>query len=807
MYAKSQRPRTLSAPRPLQPQGARLLVAASLLAGLAASGCDDADAFSEEPSSLRNSAGTIDPATGGGTPGDYEPTVPETNPDFFCPYRYAPNSGNATSEALPIPYCASAPLEGKSRYDFDEVTRLVISQHGRGSDAHMYFDRINNAAVDLEPELRGPTFVIAPQFFDMNPINNDKVNEWELDGLLWWKNGTWPNGLLSNGHSGEQFSSYTVLDGLVAKAISKMPSLREIIFVGQSAGGQTVQKYAVLSDATYPASVNVRYVPANPFVYAYVDEQRSDFGFGQQSPYDHVFETPDANSPFPWGTPLVCPALVGESPPESYNDWANGLDDAPSYSGNLNEAQQQVVRNRYLDRDVTYLIGEDDMFTDANQCGGSTQVQGKHRRRRAETYAAHVQQLGADHELVKVPDFGHGSTMFNEDCVRRVIFGLGNNCNAMEDQLALTNWDGDIVEVAAFEADDGDNLPEVIVARRSGGVDRLYLVDDVDHGFAFLADITPAWGVGAQVTGLEVAHMTPDAPGADIVVGVSGGDGGWYLLGADGGDVLEFEAGGQGQDIVALTAGELSSELGREIVVAWDATQGERWRALGWDGAAHVPVASGTYAGAARPVAVEVEDYAYDDTHEVAIALDSTTGPRLVLADTLGNHMMIDPGWSDGQRIVDAETSSSLGVDGQATRELVLATVGGDRPWVVLEEDPDAPGTLTQVLESPEAWPQGVEPTSISVEAPFWKKTTVAVGRTGPVDGHAVLYTYKRDTVQDEDVPVLGDVRVEALGLGEDAEVPGIAFADLDRLGSDEVLIGRAGHDGFGYRLRVLSAL
>lgn len=61
--------------------------------------------------------------------------------------------------------------------------------------------------------------------------------------------------------------------------------------------------------------------------------------------------------------------------------------------------------------------------------------------------------------------------------------------------------------------------------------------------------------------------------------------------------------------------------------------------------------------------------------------------------------------------------------------------------------------------------------------------------------------------MEDEDVAVLGDVRVEALGLGEEAAITAIAFGDLDHKGTHEVLIGRAGDSGLGYRLRVLSAL
>jgi len=778
----------------------RHVLAASLLATSAASGCDSAD----DSTSLRDATGTIDPATGGTSIGEFEPIE---RADFFCPYRYTPTSDDATASTLPIPYCASATLDGKTRYDFDAVTRLVISQHGRGSDAQMYFDRMNDAAVALGPELPGGTFVIAPQFFDTKPIKSNKVEESDLAGILWWKDGGWPSGFLSNGHQGGQLSSYTVMDGLVAQAVAQMPNLQDVIFVGQSAGGQTVQKYAVLSNATYPANVNVRYVPANPFAYAYVDGKRSTFEFGQGSPEDHAFAVPDANDAFAWGSPLVCPDLVGAPPPDDYDDWGAGLEAAPSYSGELTENQQQAVADRYVNRDVTYVIGENDMFTDSNQCSGATQVQGKHRRRRAEAYAAHVQQLGAEHELVKIPDFGHGSTMFEEDCVRRVVFGLATDCSAIEDDVALADWGGDIVEVTAFETNDGDDQPELVVAHRGDSGDRLYLLDDVEHGFALLADITPAWGAEARVTGLEVAYMDPAVQGRELVVGVSGGSGGWYVLGRDNGDVLELEAGAQGQDIAALTVADLSAASGSEIVVAWDATQGERWRAFAWDGSVHVPTSGGTFASSARPVAIEVANLVYDSAVEIAIALDSTTGPRIALADAFGNSMMVDPGWADGRRIVDADSSRRLGVDGQLTRELVLATTGSDRPWVILEEDPGSPGMLMQVLESPEAWAEGVEPTSVFVGDPFAGKSTVVVGRTGPVEGHAVLYTYKRDEVEDEDVAVLGDVRVEALGLGEDAAITAIAFGDLDHKGTHEVLIGRAGDPGFGYRLRVLSAL
>ena len=206
MFANRQQ---LSSPSPrasFQPQLTRHLLAASLLATSVAAGCDHTD----DTPNHRSATGTIDPATGGTSIGEFEPIE---RADFFCPYRYTPTSDDATASTLPIPYCASATLDGRTRYDFDAVSRLVISQHGRGSDAQMYFDRMNDAAVALGPELPGATFVIAPQFFDTNPIKNNKVEESDLAGILWWKDGGWPSGFSSNGHQGASLSSFTVMDG------------------------------------------------------------------------------------------------------------------------------------------------------------------------------------------------------------------------------------------------------------------------------------------------------------------------------------------------------------------------------------------------------------------------------------------------------------------------------------------------------------------------------------------------------------------------------------------------------------------
>lgn len=164
------------------------------------------------------------------------------------------------------------------------------------------------------------------------------------------------------------------------------PTLKEVVIAGHSGGGQVVQRFAMLGEdqpALRQAGVKVRYVIANPSSYAYFDKQR--------------------------------PVAVNSAKCPTFNDWKYGLNHLPDYAKG---ETAQTLEKRYIERDITYLLGELD--TDAAQpaldksCAAL--AQGPSRQVRGLNYFKYLTQRhpqGLNQHLVEVLGVGHsGDKMF-----------------------------------------------------------------------------------------------------------------------------------------------------------------------------------------------------------------------------------------------------------------------------------------------------------------------------------------------------------------------------------------------------------
>jgi pimeloyl-ACP methyl ester carboxylesterase len=74
-------------------------------------------------------------------------------------------------------------------------------------------------------------------------------------------------------------SSFDAIDSILARLADRsvFPNLAHIVLAGHSAGGQIVQRYAVVgtgTDKLTALGVRVRYVVANPSSYAYFSRER-----------------------------------------------------------------------------------------------------------------------------------------------------------------------------------------------------------------------------------------------------------------------------------------------------------------------------------------------------------------------------------------------------------------------------------------------------------------------------------------------------------------------------------------------------
>ena len=116
---------------------------------------------------------------------------------------------------------------------------------------------------------------------------------------------------------------FSVLDAILLRLAiaSRFPALREIVVAGHSAGGQLVQRYAIVGRApaaVASATLAVRFVVANPSSYLYFTPERpAGSGF---APFDAA----------------ACP---------EFNRWKYGIEAPPPYvAGNVAD-----LESRYLD--------------------------------------------------------------------------------------------------------------------------------------------------------------------------------------------------------------------------------------------------------------------------------------------------------------------------------------------------------------------------------------------------------------------------------------------------------------------------
>jgi len=279
-------------------------------------------------------------------------------------------------------YFATSSLDGDAT-----VTRAVIIVHGVLRDADYYLDTgviAANASHDLTQ-----TLVIAPQFVERSELKGKTVSP----KTLYWS-GKWPGG--ADAVAPAPISTYDVFDAMLARLsdIRRFPKLREIALIGHSAGGQIVQRYAVVGNApelNRGARVPVHLVVSNPSSYLYFSDWRPVPQHG-------------------------CP---------DFNLWRYGLTGAPRYvSGTAGE-----LETRYVNRRVTYLMGTADTNPKEEDldrsCGG--EAQGPYRFARAKYYIAYIggrHPGGTNQDYAFVRGVPHDNRrMFTSACGLAVIFG------------------------------------------------------------------------------------------------------------------------------------------------------------------------------------------------------------------------------------------------------------------------------------------------------------------------------------------------------------------------------------------------
>lgn len=278
-------------------------------------------------------------------------------------------------------YFSNGSLEGS-----DDATRAIVVVHGVLRDADYYYDTGIIAAAAAHQLNR--TLVIAPQFVEPKDLAGRNLPP----NVLRW-NGKWPGG--SDALAPAPISTYDVFDAIVARLSDgrRFPQMRDIVVMGHSAGGQIVQRYAIVGNAPQldpGARVPVRLIVSNPSSYLYFTDWR----------------------PYP---PHNC---------ADFDQWRYGLAGAPRYV----TGSAASLEARYVKRNVTYLMGEAD--TNPNEddldrsCGG--EAQGPYRFARAKYFIKYVagrHPSGTNQVYAFVPGVHHDSRgMFTSRCALGVIF-------------------------------------------------------------------------------------------------------------------------------------------------------------------------------------------------------------------------------------------------------------------------------------------------------------------------------------------------------------------------------------------------
>ncbi len=751
------------------------------------------------------------------------------DPSDVCDFRMVAEAGSGTLE---FPYCATADVTpgGWGPYPpFDDVRTLIFAQHGRGSDAQMYLDYANQAVTAAHSAHfveSGETFVIAPQFVE--PSELDEVYDWYWDDLFVWNeygaDHDWALGGTSSwpGAPGSR-SSFSILEELLTRAIQRMPNLEEIVFVGQSAGGQFTQRYALLNDYDFPEGVHVRYVPTNGWAYAYPSDERRDYLFGG-------FEEPNMALSFKYfpDTEVCSPTASWSSC--DYDTYELGLGRVPAThwaasvlptfgpAGSDPDWVENVdilsVGLRYRSRDVTYLAAEADVVH-AEQCHCGMQMQGENRRQRAQNLSDYMKTLwnAPTHDVMPVPDQGHGGQSFREPCGVAAIFGHPEHCQPLTERTVGSGWSGDIVSIAYGNVDD-DPADEVAIVRNQGLGGQVLVLDDRAHRHAVLFEPSAGWGF-LQIP-REVAFGDTNGDGLDelgVVRSTSSGDSWFVYRRNDGGSWSTVGHGGADwpspRSAYHIAFGDIDGDgTDDELIVARNATSGPRWYYYGvHSNALYTERSAGQYWGDG----IFITDIACGDTDgdgqaEVGISTNATTGARVQVHHMNGYYVQsvdtIGTGWRTNH-VVRHLTFGNMDDDDGEEMFIGRSVYPGYDRWVVMNDATQGYAVVAGGGRNGDpGWPSDASITDVDFGfLDAWHHypalAVSALSDSGPV--LEIVTMQVRD-----DVLKVGDYSRPEVAANVD--VRSVAFGDIDGLGGDEIAYGVDDAQDVGFGVRALPA-
>ncbi|OAQ61005.1 transmembrane protein [Pochonia chlamydosporia 170] len=250
------------------------------------------------------------------------------------------------------------------KYNAKDVQHALIMVAGKLSNAGLYWERLRNVSEGLAgTRFKSRNAIpVAPILFS-DRFTPDLHGE---DELSWASPGAWIAGRTANYPPTTNLTSIDALEALVDEFSNteKYPALTNITFIGQSAGGQLVQRYAAAAKDP-PPNIHIRYVQNNPATCSYFTAQR--------------------------------PSVKGASIPsidscKRYDHWPYGFTGFKGTSTGRKTPRQYF--EQYISRDVVATVG----YLDTNPCSGDQGCRavmqgGRKRRNRNLVWYRYVHEL------------------------------------------------------------------------------------------------------------------------------------------------------------------------------------------------------------------------------------------------------------------------------------------------------------------------------------------------------------------------------------------------------------------------------
>jgi len=346
----------------------------------------------------------------------------------------------------------------------------VLMVHANKRDGDQYYCIID-AAVRLGITNRESAFIIAPQF---RTPGDDPPQGWIWSikktlslmqcgcaGQFYWDyNNGWKAGDESTSDMTIRVSSFhilrnwvswwlqylfafwlslNILDEIVHTFCNKtlFPSLEKILVVGHSAGGQTVQRYALgtMADSFPGKVVAIKYIIANPSSFLYLDATRARNISRNPTCGRYCNSTSIPSDTFTFGLPTS----EDITSCKNYNLYKYGTDNLNKY---MNKTGVSTLVHNYRQKNVTYLFGGEDTCNSLYDCDCSdhvldttcsAQLQGMCRIQRGWIYYKYLQHVyntdysSPVHQAFTIANVGHDACeMFSRSESLRVLFGWLN---------------------------------------------------------------------------------------------------------------------------------------------------------------------------------------------------------------------------------------------------------------------------------------------------------------------------------------------------------------------------------------------